>query len=66
MKQLVDIPAGGGPQLPDPDASSSSAVSRDERGEGFFRTPPRKKKSARLTRQVGAELGERSAHGRRC
>ena len=38
MEQNVDIPvAGGGLHvLPDPGGSSSSAVSRDERGEGFF------------------------------
>ena len=58
LEQLVDIPAGGGPQLPDPGASSSSAVSRDKRGEGFFRIFPRKKK-------VRAGRWKRSAHGRR-
>ena len=29
-EQIVDIPAGGGPQLPDPGASASSAFSPDE------------------------------------
>ena len=47
VEQNVDIPvpAGGLHDLPHPGASSSSAVSRDERGQGFFfRTFPRKKK----------------------
>ena len=40
VEQIVEIPvpAGGGPHLPDPGASSSSAVSRDERGQGVLRT----------------------------
>ena len=38
VEQNVDIPvpAGGLHDLPHPGASSSSAVSRDERGQGFF------------------------------
>ena len=38
MEQNVDIAVLGGGlhDLSDPGASSSSAVSRDERGEGFF------------------------------
>ena len=39
---------GGLHVLPDPGGSSSSAVSRDERGEGFFRTFPKVKKSPRF------------------
>ena len=38
--RTVDIPTGGGLQdfVSGPGASSSSAVSRDESGSGFFRT----------------------------
>ena len=59
LGQLVDIPAGGGPQLPDPGASSSSAVSRDKLGEGFFffRIFPRKKK-VRAGRRGAGERGQ--------
>ena len=50
VEQNVDIPvpAGGLHDLPHPGASSSSAISREERGQGFFFcTVPRKKKSAK-------------------
>ena len=62
--------------LPDPGASSSSEVSRDERGEGFFRTFPRVKKKSEVTRHSESEgarqvvlmdsggLCERSGRGR--
>ena len=56
--RTVDIPAGGGLQdfLPDPGASSSSAVSRDERRYGVFRTFPQVKKSAKSAGSPSAEL----------
>ena len=46
-EQIVDIPvpSGGLHDLPDPGGSSSSAVPRDERGDGFFQTFPWVKKS---------------------
>ena len=49
VKQNVDIPVSGGGLhvLPDPGGSSSSAVSRDERGDGFFGLFPGSKKVRR-------------------
>ena len=43
MQRAVDNPASGGPQLYDLGASSSSAVPRDERGQGVFALFPREK-----------------------
>ena len=45
VEQNVDIPVPGGGLhvLPDPGGSSSSAVSRDQRGEGFFGLVPESK-----------------------
>ena len=46
VEQIVYILVVGGPQdfLPDPGSAAPSAVSRDELGQGFFRTFPRSKK----------------------
>ena len=65
-EQLVDIPVPGGGlhvPLPDPGASASSAVSRDERGEGGFRTFHQIKKSATGPVQ-GLVSGEHHDYGR--
>ena len=56
--------------LPDPGGSSSSAVSRDESGEGSFsdfsQSFFKKKESPKSAGSPSAELvAERSAHGRR-
>ena len=64
VEQFVDIP-GGGLQDFRPGQSSSSSSHfpagvhevMNELGEGFFHTFPRKKKSARVAGQVGAQLG---------
>ena len=60
VQQIVDIPAGGGLQdfLPNPWLSASSAVSRDEAFQWFFRTFPRFQKSAQ-------SAGRSSARGAR-
>ena len=52
VEQIVDVPfSGGGLHVfPDPGGSSSSTVSHDERGEGFFRTFPRVKKKSEVSR----------------
>ena len=57
VEQIVDIPvpSGGLLGLPDPGGSSSSAVSRDERGEGFFRAFPWVKKKSKVSRQYESE-----------
>ena len=71
VEQNVDIPVSGGGMhvLPDPGGSSSSAVSRDERGEGFFRTfSPGQKKSEvrRQSESEGARLVELMDSGGLC
>ena len=65
--KIFDIPAGGGLHgfLPDPDASSSSAVSRDERGQGVFRSFPHKKKVRSSPGRSVRSWWARSARGRR-
>ena len=65
VEQIVDfpVPAGGLRDLPDPGGSSSSAASRDERGEGGFRTFLRGKKSPPRVRVRGCPQGR--AHGLR-
>ena len=47
--------------LPDPGGSSSSAVSRDECGEGFFRTFPRGKKSPKSAASPSPRVPARSS-----
>ena len=51
----IPFPRGGLHDLPDPGGSSSSAVSRDERGEGVFRTFHRVKKKSEVNRQSESE-----------
>ena len=63
MEQNVDIPVPGGGwhDLPVPAASSSSAVSRDERGQGFFRTFLQVQESATLPPRSGSALPPHSS-----
>ena len=65
MEQNVDIPVPGGSLhgLSVPGSSSSSAVSRDVRGEGFFFFAlfPRFKKSATLPPRSGSALPPHSS-----
>ena len=62
VEQDVDIPVPGGGLhvLPDPGGSSSSAVSRVERGEGFFRTFHRVKKSPKSAASPSPKVPARS------
>ena len=64
VEQNVDIPvpAGGLHDLPVPGGSSLSAVSRDERGEGVFRTFPQVTKKSEVCRE-SESVGR--AHGLR-
>ena len=57
MEQNVDfpVPGGGLHVLPDPGGSSSSAVSRDERGEGFFSDFSSGQKKSEVRRQSESE-----------
>ena len=61
-EQNVDIPCPGGGLhvLPDPGGSSSSAASRDEREEGFFRTFPRVRKSPKSAASPSPRVPARS------
>ena len=63
VEQIVDIPVPscGLPDLPDPGGSSSSAVSRDERGDGIFRTFPKVKKSQRFAASPSPRVPARSS-----
>ena len=63
VEQIVDfpVPSGGLHDLPDPGGSSSSAVSRDERGEGVFRTVPRGKKSPKSAASPSPRVPARSS-----
>ena len=51
----IPVPGGGLHVLADPGGSSSPAVSRDERGEGFFRTFPRVKTKSEVRRESESE-----------
>ena len=57
VEQNVEIPVPGGGlhDLPDPGGSSSSAVSRDERGERVFRTFLQVEKKSEVSRQSESE-----------
>ena len=44
VEQIVDIAVGGQDFLPDPGLAAPSAVSREEPGQGGFRTVLRRKK----------------------
>ena len=63
VEQTIDIPVPrtrgdhGGLQdfLPDPGMAAPSAVSRDERDRGFFRTFPRSKKSVEVAGEFECE-----------
>ena len=61
VEQSVDIPlpACGGPQLPDPGGSRSSAVSREGAGHGFFRTFPQVGGGCAVRREVECGAGGR-------
>ena len=55
------VPGGGLHDLPDPGGSSSSAVSRDERGEGGFRAFPRVNKSTKSAASPSPRVPARSS-----
>ena len=58
VMQIADIPVPGGVHhdlLPDPGSAAPSAVSRDELGQGAFRTFPRSEKSAEVASANDAE-----------
>ena len=59
VEQIVDIPVPGG--LSVSGSSSSSAVLRDVRGDGGFRTFPQTKKSATVPPHSGSELPPHSS-----
>ena len=63
VEQIVDIPvlSGGLLDLHDPGGSSSSAVSRDERGKGVFRAFPRVKKSPKSAVSPSPRVPARSS-----
>ena len=63
VEQNVDIPVPGVDlhDLPDPGGSSSSAVSRDERGKGFFGLFPRVKKSPKSAASPSPRVPARSS-----
>ena len=67
VEQNVDIPVPGGGlhDLPDPGGSSSSAVSRDERGTGGFRAFPLVKKSPKSAASPSPRVPARSSSGLR-
>ena len=62
-EQLFEIPvrAGEGPHLPDPGASGSSAVSRDESGHRDFRTFSHDDRSARSAGSSSATVHRHSS-----
>ena len=63
LEQIVDIPvpSGGLHDLSDPGGSSSSAVSRGERGDVVFRTSPRVKKCPRFAASSSPRVPARSS-----
>ena len=63
-EQNVDIPVPGG--LSVSGSSSSSAVLRDVRGDGVFRTFPQTKKSATVLRTRGRNCLRTRAHDAGC